>query len=140
MRALFGYFGCLGLVLTLADCGGDTATGDRAKSPADAERGSANSSEGASKSERGSSEEEPSTTSETPAKSKGPACDDGTCSKCGGGICLAGWYCDEKSNGGGACSWLRECAEKPSCGCITRVLGASCKCREEDGGLKVACD
>ena len=140
MRALFGYFGCFGLVLTLAHCGGDTATGNGAKSSADAaEHGSADSS-GAGKSESGNSEEEPSTTSETPAKSKGANCDDGTCSKCGSGICLAGWYCDEKSSGGGACSWLSECAEKPSCGCITRVLGASCKCREEDGGLKVACD
>ena len=75
-----------------------------------------------------------------PTQAKGPNCDDGTCSLCGSGICPTGWYCDEKAAGGSACSWLAECAEKPSCGCVTRVLGPSCKCREENGGLKVACD
>ena len=57
-------------------------------------------------------------------------CDDGTCSTCGSGICPAGWYCDEKASGGGACSWLTECADKPTCACVTRVLGAACKCRK----------
>lgn len=140
MRALFGCFGCIGLVLTLAQCGGDTATGNGTKSAADAEHGSADSRDDAGKNDSGDSDEESSSASEAPAKSKGPNCDDGTCSKCGSGICPAGWYCDEKVSGGGACSWLTECAEKPSCGCITRVLGQSCKCREEDGGLKVACE
>ncbi len=139
MRAFFSCLGCLGLVLTLAQCGGDTATGSGSKSAADAEHGS-DSSEHASKSDSGDNEESSSASSAPSEKSKGPNCDDGTCSKCGSGICPAGWYCDEKVSGGGACSWLAECAEKPSCGCVTRVLGASCKCREEDGGLKVACD
>ena len=139
MRAFFGCFGCLALLLTLADCGGDAATGDGPKSAANPERDSSGASNSARKGDSGDSDEE-SASASTPEKSKGPSCDDGTCSKCGSGICPAGWYCDEKASGGGACSWLTECAEKPTCGCVTRVLGASCKCREEDGGLKVACD
>lgn len=133
---------CLALVL-LPQCGGSTAASDGPKSAADDTTGSADSSDGASDSAKtdGDEEEESSSSSSATAeKSKGPNCDDGTCSKCGSGICPAGWYCDEKAGGGGACSWLAECAEKPTCGCVTRVLGASCKCREEGGGLKVACE
>jgi hypothetical protein len=135
---------CLALVL-LPQCGGGTATSEGPKSAGDDRKSSADSSDAASESgERGkhdSDEEEPSSgDAATSQKSQGPSCDDGTCSKCGNGICPTGWYCDEKASGGGACSWLTECAEKPTCGCVTRVLGASCKCREESGGLKVACD
>jgi hypothetical protein len=71
-------------------------------------------------------------------KAHGPSCDDGTCSLCGSGICPAGWYCDESAPGGAACAWLKECAEKATCGCVTKVLGASCKCRDESG-VKVSC-
>lgn len=132
---------CLALTL-LSGCGGP-ATGEGPKS-ADAEaHPSAESGEGSSDSGKTTSrdaEEDESSGSAVSQKSKGPSCEDGTCSKCGSGICPAGWYCDEKASGGGACSWLTECAEKPTCGCVTRVLGSSCKCREEDGGLKVACE
>ncbi len=69
---------------------------------------------------------------------RGPDCTDGTCSVCGDGICPTGWYCDESAPGGAACSWLKECAEHPSCACVSKVLGADCKCRD-DGGLKVSC-
>jgi hypothetical protein len=133
---------CLALVL-LPQCGGGSATGDGPKSAADDTKGSADSSERASDSGNGNGEgdeEDASSASAATDKSKAPSCDDGTCSKCGDGICPTGWYCDEKASGGGACSWLTECAEKPTCSCVTRVLGASCKCREESGGLKVTCE
>ena len=125
---------CFALLLLLPQCGGGASTGSDAKSAAD---------EGEGRSQRadaGDAEGE-SDKSESPATSsgpQGPSCDDGTCSLCGGGICPSGWYCDEKASG--ACSWLAECADKPTCSCVTRVLGAACKCREEGGGLKVACD
>lgn len=133
---------CLALVL-LPQCGGGAASSDTAKSAADATKGSADASDAASdtaKTDSDETEESSSSSSAASEKAKGPSCDDGTCSKCGSGICPAGWYCDEKASGGGACSWLAECAEKPTCGCVTRVFGASCKCREEGGGLKVACE
>lgn len=134
MRALFC---CLALLWLLPQCGGATSTGGDAKSgQADADRPQRSGDDSNAKAEDDGSG---SASAPAPEKSKGPSCDDGTCSLCGNGICPAGWYCDEKA-GGGACSWLAECAEKPSCGCITRVLGASCKCREEGGGLKVSCD
>ena len=134
MRAIFC---CLALLWLLPQCGGAASTGSDAKSgQADADHPQ-RSSDRASKD---TDEEQSSASAPGPEKSKGPSCDDGTCSLCGSGICPAGWYCDEKASGGGACSWLTECAEKPTCGCVTRVLGASCKCREENGGLKVACD
>lgn len=124
---------CFALLLLLASCGGGTAATGEPKSGASqdsAEHESASSD--ADESDSGSSE-----ASATPSKPKGPNCDDGTCSMCGSSICPTGWYCDEKAS---ACSWLTECAEKPTCGCVTRVLGAACKCHEEGGGLKVACD
>jgi len=141
MRAFFGCLGHLALVLTLAQCGGGSATGEGPKGADGHDSSDSSPHSGKREREREANEEEESNASAaSPEKSQAATCDDGTCSKCGSGICLAGWYCDEKASGGGACSWLSECAEKPSCGCVTRVLGASCKCREEDGGLKVACD
>jgi len=136
MRA---FFSCLALILLLPQCGGGAATGAEPKSSADDRKGSSDSSESSAK---GADEVEEQSNESTAAaeRSKGPNCDDGTCSKCGSGICPAGWYCDEKASGGGACSWLTECADKPTCSCITRVLGAACKCKEESGALKVACD
>jgi len=137
MRAFFYGFA---LVLLLPQCGGGTTTGSEPKSPAAATESAAEaSSRGPAKSN--TSEEEPSSAEAAlPEASKGPSCDDGTCSKCGSGICPSGWYCDEKASAGGACSWLAECAEKPTCACVTRVLGAGCKCHEDGGALKVACD
>lgn len=64
-----------------------------------------------------------------------PSCDDGTCFRCGEGICPKGFFCDEKAAGGAACSWLPECAEAPSCGCVTKVIGDSCACAEKSGGV-----
>lgn len=122
------------LTLLLVQCGGTTASSEP-KSPSnggddDARSSDADSGDGADDAS------EPSVASKEP---QGPNCDDGTCSPCGSGICPSGWFCDENASGGPACSWLKECADKPSCGCVTRVLGAACKCREEAGGLKVSC-
>lgn len=123
---------CFALLLLFPGCGGGaSATGD-AKS-AD----SSGSERAEDASSNGEETEADGESASTPDKPKGPNCDDGTCSLCGTSICPSGWYCDEKAS---ACSWLTECAEKPSCSCVTRVLGAACKCREEGGGLKVACD
>jgi hypothetical protein len=136
MRA---FFCCLALLWLLPQCGGAGATGGDTKSAADDGEHPKRPYRGAS-TDADADEEESGSSAPATERSKGPNCDDGTCSPCGGGICPAGWYCDEKASGGGACSWLAECAEKPTCGCVTRVLGAGCKCREENGGLKVACD
>ena len=133
MRALLC---CLSLVCLLPECGGAAATGGETKSaPDDARRRPDAEAASADADETDSNASAPAA-----AQAKGPNCDDGTCSLCGPGLCPRGWYCAEQARGGGACSWLAECAEKPSCGCVTRVLGATCKCREENGGLKVACD
>jgi hypothetical protein len=129
----------LALILLLVDCGGSAGPGAEPKSAADGAKASAESGDGSSRAGDDEEGEQASGSASASEKSTGPSCDDGTCSKCGSGICPAGWYCDEKASGGGACSWLTECAEKPTCACITRVLGSTCKCRE-DNGLKVACD
>lgn len=125
---------CFALLLLLPQCGGGgpAGGGSEAKSAADASAPSPDREEQGS--DTASSDEEEGA---SPEKSKAATCDDGTCSPCGNGICPSGWYCDEKA---GACSWLTECADKATCGCVTRVLGSACKCREEAGGLKVACD
>jgi hypothetical protein len=130
MRAFPRYFA----VLLAVACGSGAPSGAEPKSAAD--QSEPRDTEAASSS---TDTDEVSEAPESASKAKGPSCDDGTCSLCGGGICPVGWYCDEKA-GGGACSWLAECAEKATCACVTRVLGAACKCREEGGGLKVACD
>ncbi|RYZ05522.1 MAG: hypothetical protein EOO73_19935 [Myxococcales bacterium] len=132
MRAFPCFFAVL---LLVAGCGAGSSSGAEPKSAADATN--ADESEAAPSSGGG---DEASEAAEASSKPAGPSCDDGTCSQCGSGICPAGWYCDEKASGGAACSWLAECAEKATCGCVTRVLGSACKCREEGGGLKVACD
>jgi len=66
------------------------------------------------------------------------ACDDGTCSVCGEGLCPAGWYCNESAKGGPACGWLPDCAAKPSCACVGRVF-SSCSCEERGGGVHLTC-
>jgi hypothetical protein len=130
MRASTRFFAVL---LLVAGCGSGSASGPEPRSAAPREDASVD--EDATSSGDTSADAKASETSSAPA---GPSCEDGTCSACGSGLCPAGWYCDERA--GGACSWLAECAQKPTCGCVTRVLGAGCKCREENGGLKVACD
>lgn len=131
MRALF-IASCL--LLLLPQCGGSGSGGAEPKSAADDDGSFEQGSD-----DDGGDDSETAEASEANDKPRGPNCDDGTCSLCGDGICPSGWYCDENASGGAACSWLTECADKPSCGCITRVLGPSCKCREEAGGLKVSC-
>jgi hypothetical protein len=126
---------CLALVLLITGCGGPGSGGSegKAKSASDA---ASSADDGAA--ERDEQPSEDADADEAGAEKPNTAsCDDGTCSPCGDGICPSGWYCDEKA---GACSWLPECADKVSCSCVTRVLGAACKCREEAGGLKVTCD
>ncbi|HYQ15522.1 MAG TPA: hypothetical protein VEQ58_07190, partial [Polyangiaceae bacterium] len=108
--------GCLALLLLLPACGG-SPTEPPPQSAAD----SASSSSSASR--RKPSAAASDNEADAPAEresAKGPSCDDGTCSVCGNGICPTGWYCDEKTS---ACSWLAECAEKPTCACVKRVLG-----------------
>jgi hypothetical protein len=130
MRA---FLGCLAVLLFMPGCGGSPSGATPSSADKEPHRsapsGAAAHDSAADAASEGTDERE---------SSPGPRCDDGTCSACGNGICPAGWYCDEKA--GGACSWLAECASKPSCGCITRVLGAACKCDSAGGGLKVACD
>jgi hypothetical protein len=129
---------CLLLLVLLPQCGGGGSTGgSEPKSPANGESGDSGDDNESSADADGDEDSGPSAQESKP---RGPNCDDGTCSLCGSGICPSGWYCDEGASGGPACSWLTECADKPSCGCITRVLGPACKCREEGGGLKVSCN
>jgi hypothetical protein len=122
------------LLLLVSGCGGGAAATGDAKSAGNGDSGSRESAGSDSDAESDSGESAAATEN---SKAKGPSCDDGTCSMCGSSICPTGWYCDEKAS---ACSWLTECAEKPTCGCVTRVLGSACKCHEEAGGLKVACE
>lgn len=128
MRALLGRFA---LLLLLPTCGGTATTAGEPRSASDRDAPAAEPA--TRESERTDASSDDDSAAEAPSK---PSCDDGTCSVCGSGICPKGWYCDEKRS---ACSWLTECAEKPTCSCVTRVLGASCQCRDE-GGLKVSCD
>jgi hypothetical protein len=89
-----------------------------------------------------SSSDAPSSDEDSPAEEEAPQaglCDDGTCSTCGSGMCPTGWYCDESAKGGAACGWLPQCAEKSSCGCLTKVLGSGCSCAEQGNGLHVTC-
>ena len=66
-------------------------------------------------------------------------CSNGTCSRCGKGLCPDGFYCDESANGGPACSWLPQCVNAAGCDCVTNALGATCGCEERDGGTYVTC-
>ena len=123
--ALFGL--CAGLA---GACGGSPAgTGEPAREPH--EKASHDSSNTQSSDEDAPAEEE--------APQPAALCDDGTCSTCGSGMCPTGWYCDESAKGGPACGWLPQCAQKSSCGCLTKVLGSACSCTEQGSGLHVAC-
>lgn len=116
------------LSLPLGACGGASA-GSNARAESAHEKPSHEPDE-ASASDDSAPEEE--------APKAGP-CDDGTCSPCGSGVCLTGWYCDESASGGPACGWLPQCAQKSSCACLSGKLGAGCKCSEQGGGLHVSC-
>ena len=130
MRASLCGFALLWL---LPACGGDGAAGAPAKSATSEAHGT----EQDGKEDTGVPDDDVRDAAGSSDKAKAPSCEDGTCTSCGTGICPVGWYCDEKAN---ACSWLTECAAKPSCSCVTRVLGSGCKCREEGSALKVTCD
>ncbi|OQX67786.1 MAG: hypothetical protein B6A08_13515 [Sorangiineae bacterium NIC37A_2] len=58
---------------------------------------------------------------------------------CGQGSCPMGAYCDESKANLAACAWISDCGAEPSCGCLTRILGASCSCEFEGGGPRVRC-
>ena len=124
------YVAVLGLCAYLTGaCGGSPAgAGEPARAPH--EKASSDSSDAQSSDE------------DSPAEEEAPQaglCDDGTCSTCGAGMCPTGWYCDESAKGGAACGWLPQCAEKSSCGCLTKVLGSGCSCAEQGNGLRVTC-
>jgi hypothetical protein len=124
---------CLAMLLVLPQCGGAGSAEPKTVADDDSRESPGSAEASASESQP---EEEATAAVES---SRGPSCDDGTCSVCGSGICPVGWYCDESAPGGAACSWLKECAEKATCSCVTRVLGAACKCRDESG-IKVSCN
>lgn len=126
---------CLALALLLPQCGGAGGSAEPKTAEADDDSGNSERSSNTAKSESDDAKE----ASSAPEKPHGPSCDDGTCSVCGPGICPAGWYCDESAPGGAACAWLKECAEKATCGCVTKVLGSACKCRDESG-IRVTCN
>ncbi len=87
----------------------------------------------------GESSQSVESTEETPSGPVGPDCSDGTCFACGSGLCPTGWYCDEKASAGPSCSWLPECAASSTCQCLTRQLGAACRCEEREGGPHLSC-
>jgi hypothetical protein len=126
---------CLLLALLLPQCGGAGGGSSEPKTAADGDAEESQSSSDGSQSDAQTEAE----SSEAAEKPRGPNCDDGTCSMCGSGICPVGWYCDESAPGGAACAWLKECAEKATCSCVTKVLGSTCKCRDESG-IKVSCN
>jgi hypothetical protein len=125
------------LLFALPQCG--SGTGAEPRSAANHQGDSESDGDSDGESSESGADDDDAPAGRADDKPRGPNCDDGSCSLCGSGICPSGWYCDENASGGAACSWLTECADKPTCGCITRVLGSSCKCREEGGGLKVSC-
>ena len=66
-------------------------------------------------------------------------CGNGTCQRCGPGICPEGSYCDESAGGGPACSWMPQCVDADGCDCLIQVLGSRCECEQRDGGTYVKC-
>lgn len=72
------------------------------------------------------------------AEPSGPDCSDGSCFRCGEGLCLPGFYCDESTQEP-TCQWAARCGKSPSCGCIQQLLGSGCHCDVRGGGLFVKC-
>ena len=69
-----------------------------------------------------------------------PSCDDGSCFRCGDGICPSGFYCE--SNGGmTGCQWSTQCAKAPTCSCLRPALQADprCSCEDRNGAAFVSC-
>ena len=110
------------LALGLGACGGGTPQAASPGSESSGEPGESGGVDGAS----GGGEA-------AEAEAALRSCADGTCIRCGEGECPLGFFCDESAKGGPACAWLPECAQKPACACVERVLSGSCE--EKDGGV-----
>lgn len=123
------------LLLALAGCGSATP---EAREPESGESASQDGAGEADTDEAG----EAAGSSESAAETQAPKsdCGDGSCFSCGSGVCPSGWYCDEGVKGGPACSWLPDCASKPGCACISKVLGKSCDCQGDASGPHVRCE
>jgi hypothetical protein len=119
----------LGL-LAAAACGGVSTRADEAGS---GPRGAPKSSRPAEEADFTEADDE---AAASPASTR---CDDDSCFACGQGICLKGFFCDERAIGGAACGWLPSCAAQPSCACVKRALGSGCSCEERGGGVYVTC-
>lgn len=120
------------LVFALAQPGCGSSSASNAKSADDANT----EGEDSSTSSDGSSNYD----GESSSGPSGPDCSDGTCFVCGEGLCPQGFYCDAGAGGGPACSWLPECADTATCGCIEKVLGSGCSCDDSGDGPHVTCD
>jgi hypothetical protein len=107
----------------LAACGGGTPTAGGVDTPGE---------QAGTQPEQEWSEAELDTQTAEPAD----PCASGTCTRCGEGVCLAGYYCEESVS---ACSWVPECVQAPSCGCLAKYL-SGCSCEERGGGVYVTCD
>ena len=121
------------LFLLAISCAGGSAS--KPADSASAEGDSAEASADESQDETASADAEDGPSESSPRRQ---SCDDGTCSPCGAGFCLTGWYCDETAKGGPSCGWLRECPEKASCACLNRVF-SGCSCEEKGGGVHLTC-
>jgi hypothetical protein len=76
----------------------------------------------------------------TAGEPKLPSCDDGSCFRCGDGICPTGFYCE--SNGGvTGCQWSPACARTPTCRCLESSIKADprCGCEDRNGVAFVTC-
>jgi hypothetical protein len=111
----------ISLLCIASACGGSGSTASDTKLPAEAPPDEA-------------SGDEPEAVEEEPAPPPDP-CASGTCTKCGEAVCLSGFYCEEAVS---ACGWLPQCADSPSCECVSKVL-SDCQCEERDGGVYVKC-
>lgn len=123
------WLGGLGGSLVIAACGGAT-TPEASSTP-----GSDHPRDEDARETAGEAHDEEAAAATAPAKA---TCDDGSCTPCGGALCPLGWYCDETAAGGPACGWLPECAQKPGCACVKRVL-AACSCEEKAGAAHLSC-
>jgi hypothetical protein len=136
------FFRCLrrGFLLVFAlsgtGCGG--AAAPEPKAP-DAEAEPAESSD-SGESDSEDSSESADASADTGSESAGSSdpCADGSCFRCGSGICPAGFYCDESTPGGAGCSWLPACGSKSTCACLERTL-EGCTCTEKSGAAFVTC-
>ncbi len=115
-------------LLALASCGGASSQPASAPHGADARSGNA-ATDGASSDQGGE-----------PVDPAAELCSDGSCFRCGDGVCPAGYYCDDKAPAGAACGWLPECAKTADCACIQSALGSGCHCDNQGGGVHVTCN